>query len=242
MMYTLRRKLQISYETIPASAYWKSTVRCPEAFTAAVRAEGWPPVEAVRGKFAFALLESGAAGWKQGGIGALSSLYASLRDDDDDDDADADDDAAARAYNNSTRRPGNLAGRAMFTLTGTPRSDAATTPHIAMLKHDNPRSSPADVAQAVRRGFVVRTRADRVPRDASRGAELARATAARACGAQLVSFDWQPTRKWRALFAPREPSAATAEAPQPIVCNEVALNGIATRRCDVAELEASGPL
>ena len=86
------------------------------------------------------------------------------------------------------------------------------------MSHDNPRSSPADVACGVPRLSCAHART--VPRDALRGAELARASP-RACGA-AAPFDWQPTRKWRALFAPPLASARLRRA-RLIVRAEVAV-------------------
>ena len=94
----------------------------------------------------------------------------------------------------------------MFTLDGTPDVDPAVVRRVAMLKHDAP--GDASVARAVRRGFIVRTRADTVVRPAvaergggiADGADGARRRAAFASGAQLVSFDHHARRTWRELF------------------------------------------
>ena len=71
----------------------------------------------------------------------------------------------------------DLAGRQVFTDAEPGQPDAA------VLKRDDPTADPGQIADLVRRGYLVRTRADDGP------ADPARLAAARASGAQLVSTD-----------------------------------------------------
>lgn len=79
-----------------------------------------------------------------------------------------------------------LAGRVMFTTTSDPDSAEA-----AFFKRNDPVSQQQEIQDLVRRGFLVRTRADADTAEA-RANNTARRTAAFASGAQFISTDfWQ---------------------------------------------------
>ena len=207
--------------------------------TAAVRAEGWPPVEAVRGKFAFALLESGAAGWKQGGIGALSArphrcattttTTTPTR-------------TTTRRRARTTiarRRPGNL-GRSRHVHGPARRLGRGDDAAHAMLKHDNPRSSPADGGKRCACRSCAHARTVCAARRAARR-ELARATAARAAARSRPRLTGSLTRKGARARAARRRGARDRGAAARLICAPRSRSTCTRTSVRRAELEASGP-
>ena len=112
----------------------------------------------------------------------------------------------------------SLAGRVVFTNSSPARSDAA------FLEENDPRGAGARrIRRLVRRGFVVRTRADADTVEA-RANDTRRATAALASGAQWVSTDF-PAAGTAARFG--SPYFIALAGGVPARCNPVT----APRRC-----------
>jgi hypothetical protein len=82
-----------------------------------------------------------------------------------------------------TRGGTNLAGRLLFVAAG------STLPYSAILVMDDPKAEGARIREAVKAGFVVRTRADADLKE-PRANDVSRWEAALASGAQLVSTDF----------------------------------------------------
>lgn len=86
----------------------------------------------------------------------------------------------------------SLEGKLIFTLN---KNDGATPHAEAIFKYNDPIGSAVQIGEAVRKGYLVRTRADST--DSRDQRALAQLLAARNSGAQLISFDFTPAQKWR---------------------------------------------
>lgn len=115
----------------------------------AINTEGWPNVEALRGKF-IVLFD---------GNHTQRNLYR--------------------------QSAPSLTGRAMFA------SYAAGEPEAAIMIINNPIAQQAQIKQAVKQGYLVRTRAD-ADFSASNQQRAAQLEAAIASGAQIISTDFYP--------------------------------------------------
>jgi hypothetical protein len=121
----------------------------------------------------------------------------------------------------------SLRGRLVFT------NSAPGQPDAAFLKLNDPTGAGLDqIRDAVRRGYVVRTRADADTREARTG-DPARSELALASGAQWISTDY-PAPGISARFG----SAYAVRLPgdRPARCNPVT----ATRRCRSSRLDRAG--
>ncbi|MDX1735380.1 MAG: Ca2+-dependent phosphoinositide-specific phospholipase C, partial [Halioglobus sp.] len=77
----------------------------------------------------------------------------------------------------------SLTGRVLFT------DSPAGTPEAAFMKKNDPRPDPEGIAELVRQGYMVRTRADADTEEARSGDTMRRDTAL-ATGAQFISTDY----------------------------------------------------
>lgn len=112
----------------------------------------------------------------------------------------------------------SLEGRAMFV------TSRLELPSAAILKRDAPK--PAEIAQLVRQGFLVRTRADADTAEA-RANDTARATRALESGAQIVSTDYPVADPLIGPYVVQLPGSVTVR------CNPVS----APPRCRDRDLE-----
>lgn len=156
--------------------------QAPETLAATVAAKGWPPHDALTGRFAFCLLDSNK------------------------------DERLTLAY--SGRRSSHPRGRAMFAMANDFAVDTAR-PDVAVFKLDTPILDVETIQHAVRRGFIVRTRANTMqqPHDATRF------RLAHASGAQLISFEPDAHANWRKFIGDSGDNAADHFC----ACNDVAL-------------------